>query len=80
MKVGDSVQHFLPIILEEGMGFSFAAAECLVSPPYVAAAIVMFAFAYLGDKWHIRAPFILINGCLSLIGTCLPFLSTYILY
>jgi hypothetical protein len=66
-----AIAYFLPIILNEGMGFSVAASECLVSPPYVAAAIVMYAWAYLGDKYHIRAPFILINGALLLIGkTC----------
>lgn len=63
-----AIAYFLPIILNEGMGFSVAASECLVSPPYVAAAIVMYTWAYLGDKYRIRAPFILINGVLLLIG------------
>ena len=63
-----AIAYFLPIILNDGMGFSVAASECLVSPPYVAAAIVMYTWAYLGDKYHIRAPFILINGVLLLIG------------
>jgi hypothetical protein len=63
-----AIAYFLPIILNDGMGFSIAASECLVSPPYVAAAIVMYTWAYLGDKYHIRAPFILINGVLLLIG------------
>ena len=68
-----AIAYFLPIILKDGMGFSVAAAECLVSPPYVAAAIIMFLWAYLGDKYHVRAPFILINGVLLLIG--LPLLG-----
>lgn len=68
-----AIAYFLPIILQEGMGFSVAASECLVSPPYVAAAIVMFTWAWLGDKYHIRAPFILINGIMLLIG--LPLLG-----
>jgi Major Facilitator Superfamily len=63
-----AIAYFLPIILNEGMGFSVAASECLVSPPYVAAAIVMYCWAYLGDKYHVRAPFVLINGVLLLIG------------
>ena len=33
----------------------------------------MYAWAYLGDKYHIRAPFIFINGIMSLIG--LPLLG-----
>jgi hypothetical protein len=63
-----AIAYFLPIILNEGMGFSVAASECLLCPPFVAAAIVMYGWAYLGDKHHIRAPFILINGVLLLIG------------
>jgi hypothetical protein len=68
-----SLAYFLPIILNEGMGFSIAASECLISPPYIAAAIVMYTWAYLGDKYRIRAPFIVINGVLLLIGkACKP--------
>ncbi len=63
-----AIAYFLPIILNDGMGFGVAASECLIAPPYVLAAIVMFAFAYLGDKYHLRSPFILINGCVLLIG------------
>lgn len=63
-----AIAYFLPIILNDGMGFDVAASQCLISPPYVAAAIVMYAFAWAGDKYHIRSPFILFNGCLLLIG------------
>jgi len=66
-----AIAYFLPIILQEGMGFSVAEAQCLIAPPYVFAAIVMFAFAVLGDKYHIRSPFILINGVMCMIGLCL---------
>lgn len=50
------------------MGFSIAASQCLVAPPYVAAAIVMFAMAWAGDKYHIRSPFILLNAVMAIIG------------
>ncbi|KAK5073426.1 hypothetical protein LTR70_010250 [Exophiala xenobiotica] len=63
-----AIAYFLPIILNEGMGFNRAASQCLIAPPYVLAAIVMFAFAWYGDKWHMRSPFILANGVLALIG------------
>lgn len=69
-----AIAYFLPIILNAGMGFDVAASQCLIAPPYVLAAIVMYAFAYLGDKWHLRSPFILANGVLLLIGKlALPF-------
>lgn len=55
------------------MGFSVGAAQCLVAPPYVAAAIVMYGCAMLGDKWHLRGPIIVFNAVLGLIG--LPLLG-----
>jgi sugar phosphate permease len=63
-----AIAFFLPIILRDGMGFSVAMSQCLVAPPYVAAAIVMFGMAWAGDKWHIRSPFIITNAVLALIG------------
>ena len=63
-----AIAFFLPIILKDGMGFSVAMSQCLVAPPYVAAAIVMYGMAWAGDKWHIRSPFIILNGVLALIG------------
>ncbi len=45
-----AIAYFLPIILKDGMGFSTAASNCLIAPPYVFAAIVMMAFAWAGDK------------------------------
>lgn len=55
------------------MGFSIAKAQCLVAPPYVAAAIVMYVFAVIGDKYHIRGPIVMFNAVLGLIG--LPLLA-----
>lgn len=67
-----AIAYFLPIILNVGMGFNVAASQCLIAPPYVLAAIVMYAFAWAGDKYHLRSPFILANGCLLLIGKSYP--------
>jgi MFS family permease len=68
-----AIAYFLPIILKNGMGFDIARAQCLVAPPYVAAAIVMFVQAVLADKWHIRGHFVTFNAILGLIG--LPLLG-----
>lgn len=68
-----AIAYFLPIILRDGMGFSLAAAQCLVAPPYVAAAIVMFTQAYFADKFHLRGPTVVFNALLGLIG--LPLLG-----
>jgi len=63
-----AIAYFLPIILRDGMHFSVAAAQCLVAPPYVAAAIVMFIQAYFGDKWHLRGPIIAGNAAMGILG------------
>jgi MFS family permease len=55
------------------MKFSIAASQCLVAPPYVAAGIAMFGMAVIGDKYRIRAPIVLFNAVLALIG--LPLLG-----
>lgn len=68
-----AIAYFLPIILKDGMGFSVAASQCLIAPPYVAAAICMFTTAYIGDKYHIRGPLIIFNALLGIIG--LPLLG-----
>jgi hypothetical protein len=70
-----AIAYFLPIILRDGMGFDIAASQCLTAPPYVAAAIVMFVFAYFGDKYHIRGPFVISCALCGLIG--LPLLDFY---
>ncbi len=60
-----AIAYFLPIILRDGMNFSVAAAQCLVAPPYLFAAIVMFVQAYFGDKWHLRGPIIVGNAAMG---------------
>jgi len=55
------------------MKFSLAKAQCLVAPPYVAAAIVMYTEAYYADKLHLRGPVVVFNAILGLIG--LPLLG-----
>lgn len=45
-----AIAYFLPIILKDGMGFSTAASNCLIAPPYIFAGFVMVGFAWAGDK------------------------------
>lgn len=68
-----AIAYFLPIILRGGLGFSIAKAQCLVAPPYVAAAIIMYAEAVMADRLHLRGPFVVINAIFGLIG--LPLLG-----
>ena len=55
------------------MGFSLAMSQCLVAPPYAAAAIVMVIQAYFADRMRLRGPTVVINAVLGLIG--LPLLG-----
>lgn len=68
-----AIAYFLPIILREGMHFDIARAQCLNAPPYVAAALVMYAQAVIGDRYRLRGPIIIFNSVLGLIG--LPLLG-----
>ncbi|KEZ40885.1 hypothetical protein SAPIO_CDS7878 [Scedosporium apiospermum] len=68
-----AIAYFLPLILKDGLGFSVAVSQCLIAPPYIAAGVAMYTMAYLSDKYRIRSPFIVFNGCLLLVG--LPLLG-----
>ncbi|TVY41700.1 putative transporter [Lachnellula subtilissima] len=63
-----AIAYFLPIILRDGMGFSIAKSQCLVAPPYICAAIIMYIQAHYGDKWHLRGPIIIGNAALGILG------------
>ncbi|KAM0707165.1 hypothetical protein Q7P35_006496 [Cladosporium inversicolor] len=63
-----AIAYFLPIILNVGMGFSVGASQCLIAPPYVLAAIVMYACAWAGDKYHLRGPFVIFNAAYGIVG------------
>ena len=63
-----ALAFFLPIILRENMGFSIAAAQCLSAPQYVAAALVMWCAAWVGDRYHVRGPIILFSCMLTFVG------------
>jgi hypothetical protein len=61
-----SIAYFMPIILEDSMGFGVAKAQCLTAPPYVAAAIVMYIQAIYADKWRTRGPLVAGNALLGI--------------
>jgi hypothetical protein len=50
------------------MGFSIAASQCLVAPPYVLAGILMLSTAWVGDRYRMRAPVLIFNSIITLIG------------
>ena len=66
--VSYAMAYFLPVILQGSLGFSVAKAQCLVAPPFAAAAIQMYFTAWVGDKYHIRGPIIAFNTLICIIG------------
>ncbi|KAJ6006772.1 hypothetical protein N7451_004716 [Penicillium sp. IBT 35674x] len=66
-----SIGYFLPIILEEEMGFSKAATQGLSTPPYIIAMILMFVQGWLSDKFQLRFPVLYFNSLISITGLCL---------
>lgn len=77
--VSYAIAYFLPIILRDGMGFSIAASQCLVAPPYVFAAILMYFTAWVGDKYHTRGPILVFNAIIGLIGLPIMVWMVYVL-
>ncbi|KAI1495546.1 major facilitator superfamily domain-containing protein [Biscogniauxia marginata] len=68
-----SLAYFLPIILNENLGFDVGTSQCLVAPPYAVAGFFMYGMGWLGDRYHLRGPIIIGNMVVCLIG--LPLLG-----
>ncbi|KAM0335130.1 hypothetical protein ACHAQA_000170 [Verticillium albo-atrum] len=66
-----AVAYFLPMILREQMGFSLAASQCLIAPPYFVACLYMFATAWISDKYRIRGPVMMFNSVVGIAGLAL---------
>ncbi|KAL2859833.1 major facilitator superfamily domain-containing protein [Aspergillus lucknowensis] len=69
--VAYAIAYFLPIILNENMHFSIAASQCLNAPPYAFAGILMVATSWAGDKYRIRAPILILDCIITLVGLSL---------
>lgn len=65
-----SVGYYLPIILQEKLGYSQAAAQGLSTPPYIAAMLLMFTEGLISDKYHLRFPFLYLNSLICVTGLC----------
>lgn len=63
-----SFSFFLPIVLKDNMGFSTAAAQCLVAPPYVLAAIMIYGTSWVGDRYKTRGLILVFNTIVGLVG------------
>ncbi|PVG02494.1 MFS general substrate transporter [Serendipita vermifera] len=59
--------YFLPIIMV-GLGYSELNAQLLCAPPYFTSIFLAFGLAWVGDKYIIRAPIIMVQAVLTIIG------------
>ncbi|KAJ5898430.1 hypothetical protein N7504_008718 [Penicillium tannophilum] len=68
-----AISYFLPTIYADGMGFSEGVSLCLFAPPFAAAGVLMYVTSWAGDRYHIRAPILIFNALITIIG--LPLLG-----
>lgn len=64
------IVFFIQVIIS-GMGFESSIILLLCTPPYLFAIPYSLAIAYLADKTHLRAPFILFQSITTLVGLLL---------
>ncbi|KAK0219197.1 major facilitator superfamily domain-containing protein, partial [Armillaria fumosa] len=65
-----AVGFFVNLILS-GMGWDLQMSLLLTAPPYIFAAVCVILFAWLSDRYHMRALFIAIQALMTIIGLAL---------
>ncbi|EXJ88528.1 hypothetical protein A1O1_05458 [Capronia coronata CBS 617.96] len=69
--VSTALSYFLPIILQNGMGFDSNDSILLSSPPYYYAVIPALLTSFIGDRYRMRAPTIIFNAVSLIAGFCM---------
>ncbi|SJL14804.1 related to putative tartrate transporter [Armillaria ostoyae] len=62
-----AIGFFMTSILS-GMGWNVEMSLLLTAPPYVFAAVSVMSFAWLSDRYHMRALFLAIQALMTIIG------------
>ncbi|KAH7069168.1 retrograde regulation protein 2 [Paraphoma chrysanthemicola] len=63
-----SLAFFQPIILRQGMGFSYAKAQLLSSPPYIFTVFASLGMAWLSDRIRMRWPILVAQSVIAIVG------------
>ncbi|KAJ8116432.1 hypothetical protein OPT61_g2132 [Boeremia exigua] len=63
-----SLAFFQPIILRQGMGFSYTKAQLLSSPPYIFTVFASLATSWLSDKIRLRWPILVGQSLIAIVG------------
>ncbi|KAK4193168.1 major facilitator superfamily domain-containing protein [Podospora australis] len=66
--VSTALAYFVPIILENGLGYSANAAIILSAPPYYYAVVPVLISSWFADRFRIRAPIITFNALCLITG------------
>ncbi|KAI5285743.1 hypothetical protein KEM55_000527 [Ascosphaera atra] len=66
--VSTSLSYFLPIILQNGMGFDSNKAILLSAPPYYYAVIPVLLTSFISDHYRLRGPLISFNASCLIAG------------
>ncbi|KAJ9612209.1 hypothetical protein H2200_003806 [Cladophialophora chaetospira] len=62
---------FLPIVLRLGLGYSQTKSYLLAAPSAAVAVVFVFLVSIVSDKYRVRAPFVILEGSLGIIGLCM---------
>lgn len=63
-----SLAFFFPIVLRQGMGFSYALSQILSSPPYVFTILASLGTAWLSDRVKLRWPILIFHSTTAVVG------------
>ncbi|KAK4608970.1 MFS transporter prlL [Fulvia fulva] len=63
-----SLAFFAPVILRQGLQFSYTKAQLLSSPPYIFTIFASIAAAYVSDKIRLRWPILNFQALIAIIG------------
>jgi len=66
--VSTALAYFVPIILENGLGYSPDAAIILSAPPYYYAVVPVVLSSWFADRFGVRAPVIVFNALCLITG------------
>ncbi len=66
--VSTALAYFVPIILENGLGYSPDTAILLSAPPYYSAVVPVLVSSWIADRSRLRAPIIVFNALCIITG------------
>ncbi|KAH8898277.1 MFS general substrate transporter [Thozetella sp. PMI_491] len=69
--VSTALAYFVPIILQDGIGYSSDMAIILSAPPYYWAVVPVIISSWVADRFRIRGPIITFNAMCLITGFCM---------